>query len=123
MDEATERAYADFTQLGARLTGLRRDLADTRTVVTSRDRGLTVTADATGAIVEIRFLTQAYRSMAGAELAALLVKTMSAAREQAGSAVIQSFQELLPDLPIADIVAGVADPVETVRGLTYDGDA
>ncbi|GIF25616.1 DNA-binding protein YbaB [Actinoplanes tereljensis] len=105
-----EQAYAEMERQRLALEDVQSELAGTSTTVTSKNRALTVTVDARGAVTGIKFLTSGYRTMAGPELAALLVETMETARDEAMAKTVASFQSILPDsLPLRDMMEGRVD--------------
>ena len=57
--------------------------------------------------MEIKFPTNAYRTMASAELGQLLVETVKAVRDQAKAKALVELQGLFPaGLPLADVLNG-----------------
>ncbi|MCI2417470.1 YbaB/EbfC family nucleoid-associated protein [Saccharopolyspora sp. K220] len=99
-----------FEQEQAKLADFQQKLAETSTVVDSRNRMLTVTLDGSGELSDLKFNTTAYRTMAPAELSALILETLRKARSQS----FQTMQELmgggpLQGLDIEEIATGQAD--------------
>jgi DNA-binding protein YbaB len=76
--------------------GLDRDLGDARHTALAKNRAVSVTVDGRGELVEVRFPTSAYRSMAPAELGDLLVTQVAEAQRQARTASMQMMTSLLP---------------------------
>ncbi|MGP4017782.1 YbaB/EbfC family nucleoid-associated protein [Saccharopolyspora sp. 5N708] len=98
-----------FEQEQAKLAEFQRRLAETSTVVESRNHLLTVTLDGNGELSELKFNTTAYRSMAPAELASVITETLQKARAQS----LRTMQELMggpvAGLDINEIATGEAD--------------
>ncbi|MEO3742080.1 YbaB/EbfC family nucleoid-associated protein [Plantactinospora sp. B5E13] len=123
LHDRIEQAYAEFERQKQAITEVRRELSTAQTTVTAKNRALTVTVDGRGDLVEIRFPTNSYRTMAPAELANLLMETVKTARDQARGRTANAFQTLLPTgLPLLDMLNGTADfddlMRETVRVVT-----
>lgn len=95
----------------AKLGDFQRKIAETTTVVESRNKMLTVTLDGNGELQDLKFNTTAYRSMAPAELAAAITETLHKAREQS----LQTMQELMNgtgvpgSVDVKDLTSGEAD--------------
>ena len=105
-----EQAYAELERQKDALADVQAQLAGVSTTVTSKNRALTVTVDARGAVTAIKFLTGGYRQMAGPELAGLLIETMDQARNEAMARTVAQFQSILPDsMPLHDMVEGRVD--------------
>jgi DNA-binding protein YbaB len=104
-----EQAYAELERQKEALADVQAAVAGDSTTVTSKNRQLTVTVDARGAVTGIKFLTNGFRQMAGPELAQILVDTMEQAREEAMAKTIASFQAILPDMPLHDMFDGRMD--------------
>lgn len=91
-----------------KLADFQRRIAETSTVVDSRNKALTVTLDGHGELQDLKFNTTAYRSMAPAELSALILETLQKARGQS----LDTMQEVMDD-------AGVGGNVN-VKDLTSE---
>lgn len=91
-----EQAFAELQSTQAAIVGAQQALAETSASVTTRNRALTVTVDAQSRVTDITFHSGAYRSMAPAELGALLVETINEAQDEASSKTTGMFQSLLP---------------------------
>jgi DNA-binding protein YbaB len=99
-----------FEQEQAKLADFQRKLAETTTVVDSRNRVMTVTLDGNGELTDIKFNTSAYRSMPPAELGSLILETVQKARMQS----LQTMQELMggpviPGMELNELASGQAD--------------
>jgi DNA-binding protein YbaB len=101
------RTTADLEQAVARLTALQQQLQESTYSATDRNRHLTVEVSSTGELTDIRFLGNAYRKMAPAELSKLLVETTRQARAKALESMISGLTGVLPhQLPLEQILAG-----------------
>jgi len=110
LHNSIEQAYAELERQKEALADVQSQLVDLTTTVTSKNRALTVTVDARGAVTAIKFLTSGYRQMAGPELAGLLIETMNQARDEAMARTVAQFQSILPDsMPLHDMVQGRVD--------------
>jgi len=107
MHDRIEQAYAAFEKQKAAISGLEQAMASAETTVTAKNRAVTVTVDGRGDVVEIKFPTNAYRTMAPAELGNLLVETAKTAREQARETATGMFEALLPArMPLLGVLNG-----------------
>ncbi|RKR86736.1 YbaB/EbfC DNA-binding family protein [Micromonospora pisi] len=105
-----EQAFAEFEQQKIAISGIERKIEAAKTTVTAKNRAVTVTVDGRGDLVEVKFPTNAYRTMPPAELGSLLVETTKAAREQAREGAAELFQTILPaGMPILDMLNGSVD--------------
>ncbi|MEV4352709.1 YbaB/EbfC family nucleoid-associated protein [Actinoplanes sp. NPDC049596] len=105
-----EQVLADFEKRKTAIAGFEQDLRDESTTVTAKNRAVMAVVDGQGQLSEVKFLTNAYRSMAPAELAALVVETVKSAQHQAREKVAAKFQSLLPEgTPSLDIMSGPVD--------------
>jgi DNA-binding protein YbaB len=105
-----EQAYADLERQREALEDVQSQLRGAETTVTAKSRALTVTVDSRGAVSGIKFLTSGYRTMAGPELAQLLVETIEQARAEAMAKTVASFRSILPEsLPLHDMLEGRVD--------------
>lgn len=97
---------------------VQRDLAALRASVRSRDRSISVSVDARGALTGITFHTDGYRAMAPAELTRLILDTVKAADGQLAARVRETTAPLRTDdrLPSKQIMSGTFDPVAFLEG-------
>lgn len=108
-----ERMLAGLNDLRARLAEAREELATRRVSETSRDHLVTATFGADGALVDLRFNTTAYRSMAPAELAAVVRETVERARRRLRRELLATVQPLMPGRVRArDVAEGRLDVEE-----------
>ncbi|MFC3499558.1 YbaB/EbfC family nucleoid-associated protein [Micromonospora krabiensis] len=102
-----ERTYAEFEQKKAAIGDIDRQVSETQTTVTAKNRALTVVVDGRGDVTEVKFLTNAHRTMAPAELGNLLVETIKEARTEARRKAATLFESVLsPGLPLAGLLSG-----------------
>lgn len=80
----------------AKLADFQQKIAETTTVVDSRNKMLTVTLDGNGELRDLKFNTTGYRSMAPAELSAVILETLQKARGQS----METMQEVMDDAGI-----------------------
>lgn len=96
----------------------RRQVQEARTTVRDKDHLLSVTVGGIGELRELTFHGDAYRELAPAELAALIVTTTTGAREDARRKAMAGFAELTGDLSGIGGTARTAGSVEElVEGL------
>jgi DNA-binding protein YbaB len=111
-----EQAYAEFEQQKVAISGFEREVAAAQTTVTAKNRAVSVTVDGRGDLVEIKFPTNLYRTMAPAELGSLLVETTKTARDQARESAADMFRGLVPaGVPVLDMLNGSVDFDEMMR--------
>jgi DNA-binding protein YbaB len=86
------------------------ELAEATTTVAPRNRSISVTVDGQGELVDIKFPSQSYRTMAPAELGRLIVDTVTEARAEARDKAVAMLRDLAPTgLPVGDILRGPVD--------------
>lgn len=91
-----EQAFAEFEEQKTAISEFERKLAESSMTVTAKNRAVSVTVDGQGDLMELKFPTNAYRTMAPAELSSLLVETIRTAREQARESTSELLQTFLP---------------------------
>jgi DNA-binding protein YbaB len=106
MNDRVEQAYADLNRRRESLVEAQGELAGGAFTVTDKKRLFTVTVDSRGELTEIKFLSNAYRALAPVVLAELLVAAITEGREQSLARAITTFQGLLPDLAVGEIMTG-----------------
>lgn len=110
MRDRLEQAMAEFERNKAAIGDLRDGLAATQTTISPKNRAISVTVDGQGELTEVKFPTNAYRTMPPVELGRLIADTVTEAREQARRKSIGMFESLLPaGLPVADMLSGPVD--------------
>ena len=88
----------------------RREVETATSTVTSARREVTATVGRTGELTELSFPTSAYKRMAPAELASVIVQTISAAREKSVAAAAEMLAPMLPPgISAQDLMSGKAD--------------
>jgi hypothetical protein len=103
-------AMAALRQRRAALTRLRADLSTVSGTATAPRRVVSVTVGPRGELTELRFPTGVYRSMAPAELASVIMKTVAEAHEQATNRWAELLTPMLPNgLSATAVLAGTAD--------------
>jgi DNA-binding protein YbaB len=125
MNDRVERAYADLNRRRESLAEAQQALADGSFTVTAKKRLFTVTVNSRGELTEIKFLSGQYRAIASAALTDMLVTAVGEARELALAHAVSTFQGLLPDLPVEQIMTGTLDLGalfdDAVLGMDDDG--
>jgi DNA-binding protein YbaB len=105
--ESFQQALDELRRTQERLRTVRSRLQDKATKVTSKDGMVTVTLDGRTEVAGIEFNTAKFRRMAPAELASVLVETISQARAQGRSRVADAYRPLMPKgMDIDAILAG-----------------
>jgi DNA-binding protein YbaB len=101
------RTTVELEQTVERLTALQQQLQESTYSATDRNRALTVEVNSTGELTDVRFISNAYRKMAPAELGRLLVDTTRDARAKALASMLTGLTGLMPaGLPIEQILTG-----------------
>ena len=109
-DEQVQLLTAAYERQRAEFAELRQRVAAASSTVTSKNRMITVTVDAGGEITSLKFNTQAYRSMAQAELATAVLETIQEASQAVRSTVEQAVAPMLPSgMSFADATSGEID--------------
>lgn len=110
LQDRIEQAYAQIEEQKAAFGQVEGRVAAVRCTASPKSRVVTVTVDGSGDLVDIKFPSKAYRSMAPAEFARVLIDTIRDARGQARDAAAKELQSLLPaGLPILDALNGPVD--------------
>jgi DNA-binding protein YbaB len=105
--ESFQQALDELRRTQQQLRTVRSELQDKATKVTSKDGMVTVTLDGRSEIAGIAFNTAKFRRMAPAELGSVLVETISQARAQGRSRVVDAYRSLMPKgMDIDAIMAG-----------------
>jgi DNA-binding protein YbaB len=95
-ESGPERMLASLSDLKTRIAAAREELAVRRVSETSKDHLVTATIGAGGALVDLKFNTTAYRSMAPAELASVVRETVERARGRMQRELLEAVQPLMP---------------------------
>jgi DNA-binding protein YbaB len=94
--ESFQDAVDELRRSQERLRSLRGEMQSKATKVTSKDGMVTVTLDGKSEVTSITFNTAKFRRMAPAELSAVLVETISRARSEGRSRVIDAYKSMFP---------------------------
>ncbi|MFE5741376.1 YbaB/EbfC family nucleoid-associated protein [Streptomyces celluloflavus] len=95
-------------------------LAEVSATATSRDRMVSATVDAQGAVTGLKFHSTRYRSMAAAELSAALLDTIRQAQDEATAQVSQLLQPVMPGgLDLGDALGGHGNLSEMLDAFTH----
>ncbi len=95
--ESFQEALDELRRSQERLRSLRTDMQSKATKVTSKDGMVTVTLDGRSEVTSIAFNTAKFRRMAPAELSAVLVETISRARSEGRTRVIDAYRSMFPE--------------------------
>ena len=110
LQDRIQQAYAQLDEQQKALSQVQGRVAAVRRTVTPKSRVVSVTVDGGGEIVEIKFPTKAYRTMASAELAQVLVDAAREARAQVRQAATAELQALLPaSMPLLEALTRPVD--------------
>ncbi len=115
---AAEDAWAALENETRKLAELGKHWDEASTVVRAKDHSLEMTFDGRGELVELVFNAAKYRSMAPAQLAAVIVDTLRQGRAQAQErmAELMGFGDI-PGLDINGLVTGQVRPDEMLNAL------
>lgn len=109
-EQMLEDALAAYRHQQEHLAGAKERMASVTGTATSGRREVSATVGRTGEVTELSFPTSAYKRMAPAELASVIVRTIAEARQKAVDA---SAAELAPMLPPGfsahDLMNGTVD--------------
>lgn len=109
-EKMLEDALGAYQRQRERLTDVKERMDSLTSTATSARREVTATVGRTGELTELSFPTSAYKRMAPAELASVIVRTISEARQ---ASIAASAEELAPMLPpgfsAQDMMSGKVD--------------
>jgi hypothetical protein len=109
-EKMLEDALGAYQRQRERLTETKDRMDSLTSTATSARREVTATVGRTGELTELSFPTSAYKRMAPAELASVIVRTISEARQ---ASIAASAEELAPMLPpgfsAEDMMSGKVD--------------
>ena len=104
-DAQLAAAMANYERVVATAADVQRRLVAHRVSKTSKKRELTVTVDARGRLLEVKFTGQSYRDMSAAELSKLVTETVVAAQTEAVTDVKRMVAPLsTPEVPVEEIL-------------------
>ncbi|WP_406634973.1 YbaB/EbfC family nucleoid-associated protein [Amycolatopsis sp. WGS_07] len=109
-EKMLEDAMSAYQRQRDHFAETRREVETATSTVTSARREVTATVGRTGELTELSFPTSAYKRMAPAELASVIVQTVSAAREKSIAAAAELMSPMLPPgISAQDLMSGKAD--------------
>ncbi|GAA1027924.1 MULTISPECIES: YbaB/EbfC family nucleoid-associated protein [Amycolatopsis] len=123
MDPRTEleSLFASLREQQAAMVEARRSALAISATATGPKRALTVTVDARGEVTELAFPTEAYRTMAPRELAALIQDTIGKARADVAKQMSEVMAPFVPEgLSFDDLMKGKTDWEAMSPGLPDD---
>ncbi|MEC4020217.1 YbaB/EbfC family nucleoid-associated protein [Streptomyces sp. H27-D2] len=97
LSEQLEEAMAELAEHTQKITQVQEELSRITASATSKDRMVTAVVNPQGEITSLKFHTEAYRTMAPAQLSAVLVTTVNAARVAMTAKVSGSVRPLMGD--------------------------
>lgn len=109
-EAAINQMLAELTQQRENMTRFQDGYASVTGTAVAPKRQLSVTVNAQGEITELKFLNQSYRSMAGAELASVIMTTIKEAQRDARSRLAEQVGGVgVPGADLPDLVDGQID--------------
>lgn len=124
LHDRIEQAFAQFEEQRTALSQLEGRVATVRRTASPKSRAVSVTVDGAGELVDIKFPTKAYRTMAPAELARVLIDAVRDARVQAREATAAELAMLLPaGMPLLDALSRPVDIDELLDSAGSPPDA
>ena len=123
------QAMESLREQQAKMEEVRNELQAATASVTSKDRMVTAKVGPQGQVVALTFHTTAYRSMAPAQLSAVLVDVLNTARADMGEKITESMKSFrgVGDLLRHSMTGGttldeVLAPLRAMRPAVDDGD-
>jgi DNA-binding protein YbaB len=111
-------ALAGLAEERRRIKELQETVAETSTVVHSKDRMLSVTFNGRGELDKLTFSGTRYRRVAPTELAKVITETLAAGRNQAMEKLGGMMgSEVLPGVKFEDMATGNVDVNEVIDGF------
>lgn len=105
-----ENANIELERAREVLVRMREQLAAGTHEVSAKNRSLSVVVSSGGELQQVKFLDSSWRTMAPAELGALIVDTVRSAQSKARDCLADAMTGILPfDLPLDQMRAGVFD--------------
>ncbi|MBO4209043.1 YbaB/EbfC family nucleoid-associated protein [Micromonospora echinofusca] len=109
-EAAINQMLAELAQQRENMTRFQDGFGSVSGTAMAPKRLLSVTVNAQGEITELKFLNQGYRSMAGAELASVIMTTIKEAQRDARSRLAEQVGSVgLPGAEVSDLVDGQVD--------------
>jgi DNA-binding protein YbaB len=109
LQDRLESALESFRAQQEKIRAFQERMADRTTTVTSKNRMVVVTVDATGLLTGLEFKGNRYRTLPPAELGALVVETVASAQQEARTAAMQAASELRSGGGLGSIGSGGRD--------------
>ncbi|MEU4339263.1 YbaB/EbfC family nucleoid-associated protein [Micromonospora lupini] len=122
IDKMTEYAAGAIADHQRAVDEFEKRVEESRTSVTAKNRAVVATVDGRGDLTDLKFPTRAYRAMAPAELSALLVETVAAARDQARAEMNQLVQSVLPTGLAVNFLNEMVDVNDIIDGAMHAAD-
>ncbi|MET0135887.1 MAG: YbaB/EbfC family nucleoid-associated protein [Kibdelosporangium sp.] len=105
-----EMLRQEYERQRAGLADLQRRLAELSVTIVSSRREVSVTVGSQSVIKDLKFPTNAYKRLAPNELAALIMRTITEAREKVIDQTAEIMTPMLPaDLNARDLLTGTVD--------------
>ncbi|GAA3558680.1 hypothetical protein GCM10022222_47780 [Amycolatopsis ultiminotia] len=109
-EKMLEDALAAYQRQLDQFDDTRHQVETVTSTATSARREVSATVGRTGELTELSFPTGAYRRMAPAELASVIVQTVAAAREKSMAAAAEAMAPMLPPgISAQDLMSGKVD--------------
>ncbi|MFK8911621.1 YbaB/EbfC family nucleoid-associated protein [Streptomyces sp. YS-3] len=112
LEERLAEAMAEFEETRAMLADAAAAASRVCATVMAKDRSVEVSMGAQGELTQIRFPTNAYRSMPSAQLASVLMSTISSARRQAADQLADIYRPFGPIPALSPDVSGGVTEVD-----------
>lgn len=97
LHDRIEAAMAELEQQRVKIRDLEKSAASTTATVQSKNRMVTATVDRSGKLTELRFEGKRYRTIAPAELSAVVLETVQQAQEEVARQAIELVSSVLPN--------------------------
>ena len=105
-----KEAMAEYEKARSEVAQIQETLEKASGQARSKSRMLSVTVDGRGDVTELKFHTQAWRSMAPGELSKVIVQTIKDARAAAQREMWSAISPMMPDgLDLSEAVSGRLD--------------
>jgi DNA-binding protein YbaB len=106
-EESMNRLKAEFDQAVKGLEKMQESLDDTKGKARSKSRMVSAVVDGRGDVTELKFHTQAWRTMSPGELSKVIMQTVNDARAAAQRQMWSAVSELAPDGPdLSELLSG-----------------
>jgi DNA-binding protein YbaB len=106
-EESMNRLKAEFDQAVKGLDKMQESLDNTKGKARSKSRMVSAMVDGRGDVTELKFHTQAWRTMSPGELSKVIIQTINDARAAAQRQMWSSVSDLVPDGPdLSELLTG-----------------